>query len=58
MVAKYRIKADSKAVSKFYSMDIVLRYETPEGDIKYSSNLQAPVEVKEIGFFQRYFGWI
>jgi len=57
-MAKYRIKADSKAVSKFYSMDIVLRYETPEGDIKYSSNLQAPVEVKEIGFFQRYFGWI
>ena len=56
--AKYRIKADSKAVSKFYSMDIVLRYETPEGDIKYSSNLQAPVEVKEIGFLQRYFGWV
>ncbi|HMB45788.1 MAG TPA: hypothetical protein VKL21_08200 [Candidatus Methanoperedens sp.] len=58
VVAKYRIKADSKAVSKFYSMDIVLRYETPEGDIRYSSNLLAPVEVKEIGFFQRFFGWI
>jgi hypothetical protein len=58
VVAKYRIKADSKAVSKFYSMDIVLRYETPEGDIKYSSNLQAPIEVKEIGFFQRFFGWV
>jgi hypothetical protein len=56
-VAKYRIKADSKAVSKSYSMDMVLRYETPEGDIKYSSTLTAPVEVKEIGFFQRLFGW-
>jgi len=55
--AKYRIKADSKAVSKSYSMDMVLRYETPEGDIKYSSTLTAPVEVKEIGFFQRLFGW-
>lgn len=58
VAAKYRIKADSKSVSKFYSMDIVLRYETPEGDIKYSSVLQAPVEVKEIGFFRKYFGWI
>jgi len=56
--AKYRIKADSKSVPKFYSMDMVLRYETPEGDIRYSSNLQAPVEVKEIGFLQRYFGWV
>jgi len=56
-VAKYRIKADSKAVPKSYSMDMVLRYETPEGDIKYSSTLIAPVEVKEIGFFQRLFGW-
>jgi hypothetical protein len=56
-LAKYRIKADSKAVPKSYSMDMVLRYETPEGDIKYSSTLTAPVEVKEIGFFQRLFGW-
>lgn len=55
IIAKYRIKADSKAVSKFYSKAV--RYETPEGDIKYSSNLQPPVEVKETGFFQGYFGW-
>ncbi len=54
--AKYMIKADSKAVPKSYSMDTVLRYETLEGDIKYSSTLQAPVEVKEIGFLQRIFG--
>ncbi|MDP3104830.1 MAG: hypothetical protein Q8M95_09530 [Candidatus Methanoperedens sp.] len=52
------IKADSKSVPKSYSVDTVLRYETPEGDIKYSSALQAPVEVKEIGFLQRLFGWI
>ncbi|MDD5614842.1 MAG: hypothetical protein PHH85_01420 [Candidatus Methanoperedens sp.] len=58
VTAKYMIKADSKAVPKSYSMDTVLRYETPEGDIKYSSALQAPVEVKEIGFLQRLFGWI
>ncbi len=58
VTAKYRIKADSKSVPKSYSMDTVLRYETPEGDIKYSSPLQAQVEVKEIGFFQRLFGWI
>ena len=57
-VSKYKIKADSKAVPKFYSIDTVLRYETPEGDIRYSSTLPAPVEVKEIGFFQRLFGWI
>ncbi|MBU4220207.1 MAG: hypothetical protein KKA10_01070 [Euryarchaeota archaeon] len=56
--AKYMIKADSKAVPKSYSMDTVLRYETPEGDIRYSSALQVPVEVKEIGFLQRLFGWI
>ncbi len=57
-VARYKIKADSKAVPKFYSIDTVLRYETPEGDIRYSSTLSAPVEVKEIGFFQRLFGWM
>jgi len=58
VTAKYMIKADSKAVPKSYSIDTVLRYETPEGDITYSSTLQAPVEVKEIGFLQRLFGWI
>jgi len=39
-------------------VDTLLRYETPEGDIKYSSTLLAPVKVKEIGFLQRIFGWI
>ncbi len=56
--AKFKIKADSKAMPKTYGVDIVLRYENPEGDIKYSLTLQAPVEVKELGLFQRLFGWI
>ncbi|VVB87764.1 NPCBM-associated, NEW3 domain of alpha-galactosidase [uncultured archaeon] len=58
IVAKYLVSANSKSVPKSYSIDTVLRYETPEGDIKYSSTLIAPVEVKEIGFFQSLFGWI
>ncbi|NJD78621.1 MAG: hypothetical protein FIB08_16255 [Candidatus Methanoperedens sp.] len=57
-VARYRINADSKAAPKTYRIDMVLRYETPEGDIRYSSILPAPVEVKGTGFFQRLFGWI
>ena len=57
-VANVKIKADSAAVPKVYGIDTVLRYETPEGDTKYSDTLQAPVEVKELGFFQRIFGWI
>ncbi len=56
--ARFNIKADSKSLPKTYAVDIVLRYETPEGDITYSSTLQAPVEVKELGLFQRLFGWI
>ncbi len=56
--ARFKIKADSKSMTKTYAVDIVLRYETPEGDITYSSTLQAPVEVKELGLFQRLFGWI
>lgn len=56
--AKFRVKADSKSLPKVYSIDTVLRYETPEGDISYSSTLQAPVEVRETGLFQRLFGWI
>ncbi len=56
--AGFKIKADSKSLPKTYAVDIVLRYETPEGDITYSSTLQAPVEVKELGLFQRLFGWI
>ena len=57
-VAKVKIKADSEAVPKVYGIDTILKYETPEGDIKYSDILQAPVEVKESGLFQRFFGWI
>jgi hypothetical protein len=57
-VAKIKIKADSEAVSKEYGIDTVLKYETPEGDIKYTDILQAPVEVKEAGFFKKLFGWI
>jgi hypothetical protein len=57
-VAKIKIKADSEAVPKMYGVDTVVRYETPEGDIKYFNTLQAPVEVKESGFFERLFGWI
>jgi hypothetical protein len=57
-IAKFKVKADSKTIIKSYGIDTVLKYETLEGDIKYSDILQAPVEVKEIGFFQRLFGWI
>ena len=56
--ARFKIKADSKSLTKTYAVDIVLRYETPEGDVKYSSTLQAPIEVKELGLFQRLFGWV
>jgi hypothetical protein len=57
VVANYSIKADSKAVPKTYAVDTVIRYENLDGDIKYSSTLQAPVEVKQLGFFQLLFGW-
>ncbi len=57
-VAKIKVKADSAAVPKMYGIDTVIRYETPEGDIKYSDALQAPVEVTEAGFFQKLFGWL
>lgn len=57
-VAHVKIKADSAAVPKIYGIDTILRYETPEGDTKYSDTLQAPVEVKEPGFFERLFEWI
>jgi len=58
VVARYKIKADSKTVPKTYGVDTVIRYENLDGDIKYSSTLQAPVEVKDIGLFQRLFGWL
>ncbi len=57
-VAKIKIKADSEAVPKVYGIDTVLKYETPEGDTNYSDVLDAPVEVKEAGFFEKLFGWI
>jgi len=57
-VAKIKIKADSESVPKIYGVDTVVRYETTEGDIKYLDTLQAPVEVKEPGLFERLFGWI
>ncbi|WP_440945852.1 COG1361 S-layer family protein [Methanosarcina sp. T3] len=57
-VAKIKIKADSEAVPKLYGVDTVVRYETLEGDIKYLDTLQAPVEVKEAGLFERLFGWL
>jgi hypothetical protein len=43
-VTHVKIKADDAAVPKAYGIDTVLKYETPEGDIKYSDILQALVE--------------
>jgi len=57
-VAKIKIKADSEAVPKVYGIDTILKYETPEGDIKYTDALQAPVEIEESGFFEKLFGWL
>lgn len=57
-VAKIKVKADSETIPKAYGIDTVLKYETPEGDIKYSDILQATVEVKDAGLFQKLFGWI
>ena len=57
-VATFKINADSKAVNKTYAIDTLLRYQTPEGDIKYSDILQAPVSVREVGLFERLFGWL
>ena len=57
-VSSFMIAADSKAVNKTYAIDTVLRYQTPEGDIKYSDILQAPVAVREVGLLQRLFGWL
>ena len=57
-VGTFTVNADSKAVNKTYSIDLVLRYQTPEGDIKYSDVLQAPVVVREVGLFERLFGWL
>jgi hypothetical protein len=57
-VSSFMITADSKAVNKTYAIDTILRYQTPEGDIKYSDILQAPIAVREAGLFERLFGWL
>jgi len=57
-VAHVKIKADSAAVPKVYAIDTVVKYETPEGDTNYSDIMEAPVEVKQPGFFQSLFGWL
>jgi hypothetical protein len=57
-VAKIKVKADSQAVSKVYGIDTIVKYETPEGDVKYSDTMEAPVDVKDLGLLQRLFGWI
>ncbi len=57
-VAHVKIKADGAAVPKVYGIDTVLKYETPEGDIKYSDTLQAPVEVTSAGLLQIILGWL
>jgi len=57
-IAHVKIKADGAAVPKIYGVDTVLKYETPEGDTNYSEITEAPVEVKQTGFFQNIFGWL
>jgi hypothetical protein len=57
-IAHVKIKADSAAVPKIYGVDTVLKYETTEGDTNYSDIMEAPIEVKQIGFFQSIFGWL
>ncbi len=57
-IAHVKIKADGAAVPKIYGVDTVLKYETPDGDTNYSDIMEAPVEVKQIGFFQSIFGWL
>jgi hypothetical protein len=57
-IAHVKIKADGAAVPKIYGVDTVLKYETPEGDTNYSDIMEAPVEVKQTGFFQSIFGWL
>jgi hypothetical protein len=54
---KFKIKAENGALPKTYAIDTVLRYQTPEGETKYSETLYAFLEVKEIGWFQKLFGW-
>jgi hypothetical protein len=57
-IAHVKIKADSAAVPKVYGIDTMVKYETPEGDTNYSDIMEAPVEVKQLGFFQSIFGWL
>jgi hypothetical protein len=58
VIAHVKIKADSAAVPKVYGIDTMVKYETPEGDTNYSDIMEAPVEVKQPGFFQSIFGWL
>jgi len=57
-IAHVKIKADSASVPKVYGVDTQVKYETPEGDTNYSDIMQAPVEVKQSGFFQILLGWL
>ncbi len=58
VVTDYKIAADSKAVPKTNGVNMVIRYENTDGDTVYSTTMQVPVIVKNIGLFQRLFGWI
>jgi hypothetical protein len=57
-IAHVKIKADSAAVPKIYGVETTVKYQTPEGDINYSDIMEAPVEVKEPGFFQSILEWL
>jgi hypothetical protein len=57
-IAHVKIKADSASIPKIYGVDTQVKYETPEGDTNYSDIMQAPVEVKQSGFFQSLLGWL
>ncbi len=57
-IAHVKIKADSAAVPKIYGVETTVKYQTPEGDINYSDIMEAPVEVKQPGFFQSLLEWL
>ena len=57
-IAHVKIKADGAAVPKIYGVDTVLKYESAQGDTNYSDIMEAPIEVKQTGFFQSIFGWL
>ncbi|MFQ6116041.1 MAG: hypothetical protein ACE5NG_18425, partial [bacterium] len=43
----FKIKTDSDAFPKTYSIDTKIRYENSEGDIKYSDTFQGVAIVKQ-----------